>query len=217
MPVPLSTLQSSLAPLGAALLGELSEYAELALIPAGTVILKEGQYVKVIPIVLQGVVKVFAGFEDRELLLYYISARQSCIMSFSAGLANGPSRISAVTEEAAELLLLPVDKLQQWIRIYPQLNELFYAQYHLRYAEMLDTINSLLFVKLDQRLYTYLCEKARLKNESVIHITHRQIATEMGTAREVITRVMKRLEQEGKIRQLYNGIEICGPVTGVTN
>jgi CRP/FNR family transcriptional regulator len=210
MPVPLSILQTTLASLGSALLGELSKHAELARIPAGTGILKEGQYVKVIPIVLQGVVKVFAGFEDRELLLYYISPRQSCIMSFSAGFTNDPSRISAVTEEDSELLLLPVEKLQHWIRTYPQLNELFYAQYHLRYAEMLDTINSLLFVKLDHRLYSYLSEKSRLKGEPLIHITHRQIAAEMGTAREVITRVMKRLEQEGKIRQLPNGIQICG-------
>jgi len=210
MPVPLSILQPHLSPLGGALLSELAEHTELARIPAGTVILKEGQYVKVIPIVLEGVVKVFAGFEERELLLYYIAPRQSCIMSFSAGLANGPSRISAVTEEDAELLLLPADKLQQWIRVYPQLNELFYGQYQLRYTEMLDTINSLLFVKLDQRLYAYLSEKARLKNESTLSITHRQIAAEMGTAREVISRVMKRLEQEGKIRQLPHGIQICG-------
>ena len=129
-------------------------------------------------------------------------------MSFSAGMMNGPSRITAITEEDATLLLLPVEQLNKWLRQYPQMNDLFYGQYNLRYSELLDTINSLLFGKMDHRLYHYLQEKAHLKSSKLLTVTHKQIAAELGTAREVITRVMKRLEQEGKVKQLPEGIRI---------
>lgn len=190
------------------LLQEISEYGQLKEIPEGVEILKEGQYVKAIPIVLEGLVKTFTRAEEKELLLYYIGPAQSCIMSFSAGLSNAPSRIFAFTEDASLLLLLPSVKLAKWVKQYPQINELFFQQYNLRYTEMLDTINSLLFDKLDQRLYNYLLEKSKLKGEKILPLRHKQIAGELGTAREVITRVMKRLEQEGKVRQLQDGIEI---------
>ena len=177
-------------------------------VPGGLEILKEGQYVRMIPIVLSGLVKVFTRVEEKELLLYYIGSAQSCIMSFSAGLSQSPSRIFAIAEEDSSLLLLPADKLNRWLREFPALNDLFYHQYNLRYTEMLDTINSLLFGKMDQRLYQYLQEKSRLKGEKVLDLRHKQIAAEMGTAREVVTRVLKKLEQEGKIRQTTSGIEI---------
>lgn len=190
------------------LLEEIANYGLIKEVPAGVEVLKEGQYIKAIPIVLEGLVKVFTRAEEKELLLYYIGPAQSCIMSFSAGLSNTPSRIFAFTEDASALLLLPSDKLGKWIKKYPQINELFFQQYNLRYTEMLDTINSLLFDKLDQRLHNYLLEKSKLKGEKILDIRHKQIAGELGTAREVITRVMKRLEQEGKVRQLPEGIEI---------
>ena len=177
-------------------------------VPAGMEILKEGQYVRMIPIVLQGLVKVFTRVEEKELLLYYIGSTQSCIMSFSAGLSQSPSRIFAISEEPSMLLLLPAEKINKWIREFPALNDLFFRQYNLRYTEMLDTINSLLFGRMDQRLYQYLQEKSRLKGEKILDIRHKQIAAELGTAREVVTRVLKKLEQEGKIRQTEAGIEI---------
>lgn len=190
------------------LLNEMATHSSMVEIPAGKEIVKEGQYIKVIPIVLKGLVKVVASFEEKELLLYYIEAKESCVMSFSAGMMNGPSRITAITEEDATLLLLPVEQLNKWLRQYPQMNELFYGQYNLRYSELLDTINSLLFGKMDHRLYHYLQEKANLKSSKLLTVTHKQIAAELGTAREVVTRVMKRLEQEGKVKQLPEGIRI---------
>lgn len=187
---------------------EMAEHATLMEIPAGTEILREGQYVKVIPIVLTGVVKVVAHFEEKELLLYYIEPKESCVMSFSASLKNEPSRINAQTEEDSLVMLLPVEKVARWVREYPPINQLFYQQYNQRYSELLDTINHLLFNRLDQRVYNYLLEKTKLKGEKVLQIRHRQIAAELGTVREVVTRVLKRLEQEGKVRQTLDGIEI---------
>lgn len=190
------------------LLTAIANSGQLQEVPANLEILREGQYVRMIPIVLEGLVKVFTRVEDKELLLYYIGPAQSCIMSFSAGLAHTPSRIFAITEEPTLLLLLPSDKINGWVRQFPALNDLFYHQYNLRYTEMLDTINSLLFGRMDHRLYNYLFEKSKLKGEKILDIRHKQIAAEMGTAREVVTRVLKKLEQEGKIKQTDSGIEI---------
>lgn len=177
-------------------------------IPQNTEILREGQYVKVIPIVLEGLIKVFTRHEEKELLLYYIQPNESCIMSFAAGLKNQPSRVFAITEEDTQALLLPIDKVTLWIKQFPDINTLFFQQYNIRYSELLDTINHMLFHKMDSRLFNYLQEKSRLTGKNPIKISHRQIANELGTAREVISRVMKKLEVEGKVKQHSHQIEI---------
>ncbi len=182
--------------------------SEIQDIPKNIQILREMQYVKVIPIVLEGLVKVFTRHEDKELLLYYIKPNESCVMSFAASLKNEPSKVYAITEEDSKILLLPTDKIPEWVKKYPDINSLFYQQYNLRYSELLDTINHLLFNKLDVRLYNYLKEKAKLTNTNPLKISHRQIASELGTAREVITRVIKKLESEGKLIQHSSSIEI---------
>jgi len=174
----------------------------------GQELLRDQQYVKVIPIVIKGLVKVFSKFEDKELLLYYIQPKQSCIMSFSATLQNTPSKIFAITEEDSKIILIPSDKLTSWLKKYPDLNNLFYQQYDLRYSELLDTIKHALFNTLDIRLYEYLKHKSSLSKGNAIKITHGQIASELGTAREVISRVIKKLEFEGKINKGVKGITL---------
>jgi CRP/FNR family transcriptional regulator len=129
-------------------------------------------------------------------------------MSFSASIRNEPSRIYAVTEENTRALLLPSQKVAEWTRQYHRINTLFYQQYNMRYAELLETIKYLLYHKLDKRILDYLIEKSRIKGEKIIDIRHKQIASELGTAREVITRLLKKLEKEGKIKQHAQGIEI---------
>jgi CRP/FNR family transcriptional regulator len=94
------------------------------------------------------------------------------------------------------------------LKTYPKLNELFYQQYDARYAELIETIHQLLFNRLDQRIYDYLLELSHMKSSKVIQVKHRQIAQDLGTAREVITRTIKKLEKENKIRQTEKGIEI---------
>jgi len=189
-------------------IGQLEQFGIVKNFEADTEILREGQYVKLVPLVLEGVVKVFTRHGDKELLLYYIESGESCIMSFNAGFKNSPSKVFAVAEENAVLLLMPSEKVNQWIKTYPLLNELFYNLYDQRYEALLDTINQLLYNKLDQRLYSYLLEKSKQKNNKVLNMRHREIAVELGTVREVISRVMKKLEHEGKILQLPNGIEV---------
>jgi len=173
-----------------------------------TEIVKEGQYIKYIPIVIKGLVKVTTRYEEKELLLYYIEPFESCVMSFSASLKNDKSKIFATTEEDSTIMLIPSDKVLKWINEYPIINRLFYQQYNLRYLDLIDTINHLLYQKLDERLYGYLKEKVQLTGKNPYVISHREIALELGTAREVVTRVLKKLENEKKIRQLKSAISI---------
>jgi CRP/FNR family transcriptional regulator len=127
-------------------------------------------------------------------------------MSLSAVMHNDPSKIFALTEEKSTLLLIPAGKITQWLKEFPRLNDLFYQQYDQRYAELIETIQQLLFNRLDQRIYEYLDELARLKGTRTLNIRHRQIAQDLGTAREVITRTLKKLEKEGKVSQVDGGI-----------
>lgn len=204
----MSDLEKSLSFLGSELRTKVVASSQVMEIPKGTEILREGQYVKVIPIVLEGLVKVFSNFNEKDLLLYYIQPNESCVMSFASSLKNDPSKVYAITEEDSKILLMPVDKVIKWIDQFPSINQLFYQQYNLRYSELLETINHVLFNKMDKRLLDFLLEKKKVTQQNPIKISHRQIANELGTAREVISRVMKKLENEGKIKQHSQSIEI---------
>ncbi len=201
-------LTHALSSLPVELAEEIKEYASVKKIPAGTGILRAGQYVKVIPLVLEGLIKVVTVYEDKELLLYYIAPGESCIMTFMAGLQNEPSKISAMTEEETTALLLPTTRVYEWGNRYPAFNTLFFIQYNARYSDLLETIHQVLFENMDKRLFEYLKKKTHLTGRNPIKISHRQIANDLGTAREVISRVMKKLEHEGKVRQYTNSIEI---------
>ena len=190
------------------LLEEIKAKSQIMEISQDSEILRQGQYVKVIPIVISGLIKVFTRHENKELLLYYIKPGESCIMSFSASLQNTPSKVFALCEEDTKALLMPVNKVSDWVKQFPDINSLFFQQFRLRYSELLNTINHVLFNKMDMRLYDYLQNKARLTGKNPIKISHRQIANELGTAREVISRIMKKLETEGKLKQHSNSIEV---------
>lgn len=178
--------------------------------PKGTELLREEQYVKVLPIVIDGLVKVYSRFDEKELLLYYIESAQSCVMTFYAALKNTPSKVFAKTEEVSNVLLLPVHHLPQWLKEYPDFNELFYNQFNLRYSELLDTIGSLLLDRMDKRLYEHLKKKIELSHTDTIRMSHTQLANELGTAREVITRVLKKLEIDGKVTHQSGELRIIG-------
>lgn len=175
----------------------------------GTEILRAEQYVKVLPIVLEGLVKVYSRFNDKEFLLYYIQPSQSCVMTFYASLKNTPSKVFASVEEDSKILLIPVRLLPSWLKDFPDFNELFYDQFNLRYSELLNTIGHLLVDNMDKRLYKHLKGKIELTNSTSIKMSHSQLANELGTAREVITRTLKKLEIEGKVEQISGEIKIC--------
>jgi len=177
-------------------------------IPKDTELIRDGQYISSIPIVTKGLVKVFTKYNEREFLLYYIQPTESCVLSFIASKKNEPSTFFAKTEEDAEILLLPSNKVQEWIKKYPKFNAMFFNLFNERYFDLIDTLNHVLFDRLDARLYLYLKEKMDLHHTTMLTISHKDIAYEMGTSREVITRVLKKLEAESKVVQTAKGIEI---------
>ncbi len=194
--------------LGSELIDEIEKSSQEQTFEPGAVLLKEGQYVRVIPLVLEGLIKVITKYEDREFLVYYIEPDQTCIMSFAACLSQEPSRIMAVVEEPTRAILLPVDLVTGWIKQYPNLNSLFFNMYQLRYNDLLSTINHLLFDRLDKRIMDYLQQRKLLKGSVDLKITHRQIANEVGTSREVVTRILHKLEEDGQVKQLPDRLKI---------
>lgn len=201
-------VQKQLSFLGKELFTKIVEVSNVVEVEKNIEVLKEGQYVKVIPIVIKGLLKVFTRQEEKELLLYYIQPSESCIMSFSASMSNDKSNVYAKTAEDSVLLLIPSDKINELTHQYPEFNDLFHQQFKVRYNDLLDTINQLVFTNLDQRLYHFLKERSRVRKENPLFISHREIANELGTAREVVSRVMKKLEKELKVIQNQDSIKI---------
>ena len=177
-------------------------------VPAEATLLKTGNYVQSVPLVVNGLIRVSRNEDDKELLLYYIHPGEMCIMSFSACCNNSTSLIEAITLEETKLLLIPSVKLRQWITEYPLFNFYIYEMFNKRYLDLIDTINQLIFYRMDERLYNYLKEKALVSGNNHINITHQQIATDMGTAREVISRLLKKLELENKIITSRNQVMV---------
>lgn len=167
---------------------------------AGEIILNENSNIRAIPIVIAGVVKVVRTDEDgKEILLYYIKAGESCIMSFLGGLHHETSKIKAEIEENAEILFLPIEKANDFIKEFPQFLEFIFRLYHKRFEELLSIINEITFKKVDERLMSLLHKKAALNNVKEIHVSHEQLANELGTARVVVSRLLKQLEEKNKV------------------
>ena len=174
------------------------------------VILRESSYIKAIPIVLQGSLRVMRTEEDgRELLLYYIKAGESCIMSFLGGIHDDTSKINAVAEEKTELLLIPMDKISLLVKDFPEWLDYIFKLYHKRFEELLDVVDAIAFKKLDERILDFVKNKAKLTNSKVINLTHEQIANELGSARVVVSRLLKQLESEGVVELGRNKITLC--------
>ncbi|MEO9891867.1 hypothetical protein [Aurantibacter sp.] len=118
----METIREQLSFFSKELIDEILKHSSIQDFPKNTQILKEEQYVKVLPIVINGLVKVFSKFKEKELLLYYLEPKQSCVMSFSAALKNMPSKVCASTEEDSKILLIPTNKLPNWPKEFPDLN-----------------------------------------------------------------------------------------------
>lgn len=161
------------------------------------VILNENAYIKAIPIVTSGSIRVLRMDEDgREILLYYIKSGESCIMSFLGGIHHDTSKVKAVAEEETEILFIPIDKVSSLIKEYPEWLDYIFRLYHKRFEELLEVVNAIAFKKLDERLLNFIKRKCELNNATTIQLTHEQIANEMGTARVVISRLLKQMEEE---------------------
>lgn len=173
------------------------------------VIVNENAYIKAIPIVTQGSIRVMrTDDEGREILLYYIKAGESCIMSFLGGLHHDTSKIKAIAEEDTQILFIPIDKVSDLIKEFPEWLDYIFKLYHKRFEELLEVVNAVAFKKLDDRLLDFIKRKAALNNANTITITHEQLATEMGTARVVVSRLLKQMEDNSLVKLGRNKITL---------
>jgi CRP/FNR family transcriptional regulator, anaerobic regulatory protein len=167
----------------------------------GDIVLNENDYIKSIPVVTKGSIRVMRTDEDgREILLYYIKAGESCIMSFLGGMHHETSKVKAVAEEQAEILFVPIDKVSDLVRKNPEWLDYIFRLYHKRFEELLEVVNAIAFKKLDERLLDFIKKKAEITNSQTLNITHEQLANELGTAREVVSRLLKRMEEDGLVK-----------------
>ena len=193
----------------AKMLTKLFEYGQQKSFKEGDIILNENAYIKSVPIVISGSMRVMRTDDDgRELLLYYIKSGESCIMSFLGGLHDDTSKVKAIAEEAAEVLFVPVDKVREMIKEFPEWTEYIFRLYHKKFEELLAVVNDVAFKKLDERLLDFLKKKCELSGEKTIHITHEQIAIELGSARVVISRLLKHMEDLNLIELGRNKITL---------
>ena len=175
----------------------------------GDVILNENAHIRSIPIVTKGALKVIRTEEDgREILLYYIKAGESCIMSFLGGLHNETSKVKAEVEDNAEILFLPIEKVSLFIKEYPQWLDYIFRLYHKRFEELLEIVNAIAFKKVDERMLALLNKKTELTGNKTLNITHEQLANELGTARVVVSRLLKQLEENGVVQLGRNKISL---------
>ncbi len=201
-------MQSS-SPFHTLLKDEVASFSELRKFKADSVILQEDSYIKSIPLVVSGSLKVVrTDANGHEILLYYVTAGESCIMSFLGGIHDETSKIKAIVEEDAEILLIPVDKASEWVKKFPEWSDFIFKLYHKRFEELLSVVNAIAFQKLDVRLLHLLKQKSELANSKEIKVTHQQLAEELGTAREVVSRVAKQMENEGLIHLSRNKITL---------
>lgn len=175
---------------------------------AGTPILKEGSYVKTIPLLVNGLVKVIRHEGLKEHLLYYIYPLQSCIVSINCGLHDLKSSVKAIAEDDSQAILIPSSMISELQMEYPSFNNYVMALYHKRFDDILDAFNALAFQSLDERLLSNLHAKATALGLKKVAATHQDLGDELGTARETISRILKKLENDGKVKLFRGHIEV---------
>ncbi len=182
------------------LLREISDYGKWLAFSPGEVLIKYGTYIKMVPLIVSGTVKVIKEDEEgKEVFLYYLKPGETCAMSLTCCSTQQPSQIKAVAEETSELVSIPLEKHDQWMNQYSEWKALVGRTYATRFDELLQTIEQIAFKKMDERLVNYLQAKFQQLNTSVLNITHQEIANELGTSREVISRLLKQLEHQDYI------------------
>lgn len=191
------------------LLKELEGKAKYVSLKEGEIILDIGQTVRIVPIVISGTLKISRIDENgHELLLYYVSPKESCAMTFTCCMQQFPSEVKAVAEEDVTFLAIPISIMDEWMMKYPTWKSFVMKTIRARFNELLRSIDQLAFQKLDERLVQYLKDKSKATGSSLINLSHEQIANEMASSREVISRLLKKLENDKKLLLYRNQIKL---------
>lgn len=194
--------------LGLDFLQELENCASVNEIKSRTEIISPGDSIQFIPILLRGSIKVYTLNDGRELLYYYIKPGESCIMTFASIFQNCRSRVHAYAEEPSKAVLIPVANLVDFLKKHPEIYKVFYQEYNIKFTALMDTVNDVIFNKLDTRVFNFINQRMQFNEENPVKMSHKEIAAGLGTTREVVSRVLKKLANEGYIIQHKQCIEI---------
>jgi CRP/FNR family transcriptional regulator len=191
------------------LLGEIESRATIVSLKEGDVIIDIGQTVRVVPLLVNGTLKI-SRLDDtgKELLLYYVNANESCAMTFTCCMEQYPSEIKATAETDVEYAAIPISVMNEWLTKYPTWKSFVMQTIRNRFNELLQAIDQLAFQKLDERLVHYLKEKSKATGSTLINLSHEQIANEMASSREVISRLLKKLENDKKVLLYRNQVKL---------
>lgn len=191
------------------LLDEIHQLGVYKKIPEGEILMDIGMFVTAMPLLISGVIKVMREDEQGdELLLYFLEKGETCAMTLSCCMGHKKSEIRAVAETDTNVLMLPIEKMETWSAIYKSWRNFVFNSYQNRFNEMLETIDNIAFMNMDKRLWKYLQEKVRVSKTATIYRTHQEIAYDLHTSRVVVSRLLKTLENRGKIKLQRNAIEV---------
>lgn len=191
------------------LINEINQVGTLKEVPEGFKLMEIGDYIKSMPLLISGAIKILReDGEGDELLLYYLEKGETCSMTMTCCMGDSKSEIRAIAETDTKLIMIPVAKMEEWTAKYKSWRNFVFDSYHTRLNELLNTLDTIAFSKMDERLIAYLKEKARVNKSNSIHNTHQEIAYDLHSSRVVISRLLKKLEQMGKIELHRNYLKI---------
>mgnify|MGYP000078279099 CR=1 FL=1 len=175
----------------------------------GDVILDYDKNIRSMPLVLSGTIRVMRkDDEGHEILLYYLSSNESCAMAYTCCMEARKSEIKAIADTPVEIIAIPHEKLDEWLTKYPSWKSYIFQSFTARFNELLKSLESVAFQKLDERLIRYLKNKTKINGKMVVSLSHQQIADELATSRVVISRLLKNLENEKKLLLYRNQIKL---------
>lgn len=182
------------------LINEIADVSVLKEFKEGDILIDFGDYIKRMPLLINGAIKILReDFDEGELLLYFIEKGDTCAMTMACCMGETKSEIRAVAETDGKVVMIPVNKMEEWLGKYKSWRNYVFNSYNNRLKEMLSAIDNLAFMNMNDRLLSYLVEKVKINNSREIHNTHQEIAYDLHTSRVVISRLLKALENEGKI------------------
>lgn len=187
---------------------EMLDHGKLISAKKGDVLIKEGQRLDFLPIVITGSIRVYQQWEDREILLYYVRAQETCMMSLSSAYFSNISAANGMAMEPTEILVLPARLIAAWQLKYPSWNQFIIHTFRNRYDELLSSFGSVAFNPIPERVKQYLSNRSKAEGTKKINVSHQTLANELGTTRVVISRILKQFEQEGILRQFRGHITL---------
>ncbi|MFY7839933.1 MAG: Crp/Fnr family transcriptional regulator [Lacibacter sp.] len=191
------------------LVNEIEEQGEFRTFPANEVLMRKGQYIRSTMLVLSGLIKIYREDDDgNEFLMYYLKPGEACALSLVCAAKHEASPIMAKTVTETEVLMVPVDTMSEWMSKFKSWYQFVIETYRTRFDELLATLDNVAFRSMDERLEFYLKRAKEAQQTTMLNISHQEIANELNTSREVISRLLKKMEQKGMVKLNRNTIEL---------